>query len=114
MTCEKGQQDPSKCTCGSNCSCHKDPATEPPRREVVIEVEGLTVERSRSLVVDNASFNIHKGDYVGMVGPNGGGKTTILKAILGTIPTKSSGRTIVWPPEFPSLNTPIAGVQSGS
>ncbi len=62
---------------------------KPQRREVVIEVKGLTVERSRSIVIDNASFKIHKGDYVGMVGPNGGGKTTILKAILGTIPIRS-------------------------
>jgi zinc transport system ATP-binding protein len=52
----------------------------------VIEVEGLTVVRSGQTVIQNASFVVHAGDYIGMVGPNGGGKTTILKAVLGVIP----------------------------
>jgi zinc transport system ATP-binding protein len=57
--------------------------------EKVIEVDELTIERSHAIVVENASFDIHKGDYIGMVGPNGGGKTTLLKAMLGIIPFKS-------------------------
>jgi len=35
--------------------------------------------------VKNISFNIHRGDYLGIIGPNGGGKTTILKIMLGLL-----------------------------
>ncbi len=52
----------------------------------MIEVEGLMVERSGSLVIENATFQVMRGDYVGIVGPNGGGKTTLLLAMLGMIP----------------------------
>ncbi|MEN3035617.1 MAG: metal ABC transporter ATP-binding protein [Candidatus Methanosuratincola sp.] len=55
-------------------------------REAVIEVKDLDVVRSGALVIEGASFEIHRGDYVGIVGPNGGGKTTLLLAVLGMIP----------------------------
>ncbi|MEM4657180.1 MAG: metal ABC transporter ATP-binding protein [Candidatus Methanosuratincola sp.] len=55
-------------------------------REAVIEVKDLDVMRSGTLVIQGASFEIAKGDYVGIVGPNGGGKTTLLLAMLGMIP----------------------------
>ena len=54
-----------------------------------IEVEGLTITRSGATVISGASFTIGQGDYVGMVGPNGGGKTTLLKALLGIIPVSA-------------------------
>lgn len=58
-------------------------------REKVLEVRDLTIERSRSIVIESANFEIRRGDYIGMVGPNGGGKTTLLKAMLGIIPFKT-------------------------
>jgi zinc transport system ATP-binding protein len=57
------------------------PSTNP-----VLEVNNLDVYRSGELVIENASFSISKGDYVGVVGPNGGGKTTLLSAILNFLP----------------------------
>jgi zinc transport system ATP-binding protein len=47
------------------------------------------VKRGGQTVIDGASFKVHSGDYIGMVGPNGGGKTTVLKAVLGVIPFDS-------------------------
>jgi len=57
--------------------------------ECVLEVEKLNIARSGSLVVNDASFKIMRRDYVGIVGPNGGGKTTLFLAILGIIPAQS-------------------------
>ncbi len=44
--------------------------------------------RSKELVVRKATFDIEAGDFVGIVGPNGGGKTTLIHAILGILPIK--------------------------
>ncbi|MGD6850885.1 MAG: metal ABC transporter ATP-binding protein [Candidatus Bathyarchaeia archaeon] len=53
----------------------------------ILEVENLTVNRDGEAVIENANFSISKGDYVGIVGPNGGGKTTLLNAVLNFLPT---------------------------
>ncbi len=52
----------------------------------ILEVSNLYVTRSNSLVIENADFTIHRGDYVGIVGPNGGGKTTLLLTLLNILP----------------------------
>jgi len=52
----------------------------------VLEVSDLHVARSNSVVIENANFTIHQGDYIGIVGPNGGGKTTLLLVLLNIIP----------------------------
>ena len=57
--------------------------------EPIIEVEDLTVSRSGEKVIEDASFSVYRGDFVGVVGPNGGGKTTLIKAILGVLPRDS-------------------------
>ncbi len=36
-------------------------------------------------VLENITFSVHKGDYLGIIGPNGGGKTTVLKIMLGLL-----------------------------
>lgn len=36
-------------------------------------------------VLENVSFKIYQHDFIGVIGPNGGGKTTLLKAILGLV-----------------------------
>jgi zinc transport system ATP-binding protein len=52
----------------------------------ILEVSNLHVDRTNSPVIEHASFAIHRGDYVGIVGPNGGGKTTLLLALLNILP----------------------------
>jgi ABC-type cobalamin/Fe3+-siderophores transport system ATPase subunit len=51
----------------------------------IIEVSNLHVNRSNSVVIENANFTINKGDYVGIVGPNGGGKTTLILSLLNIL-----------------------------
>lgn len=50
-----------------------------------IELDNVTVKNDREVVLEDVTFKIHAGDYVGIIGPNGGGKTTLLKTILGLI-----------------------------
>jgi len=55
----------------------------------IIEVKNLTVARNGRTVIEDATFNIEPGMYMGVVGPNGGGKTTLMQALLGILPAKS-------------------------
>jgi zinc transport system ATP-binding protein len=52
----------------------------------VMEVSDLSVDRANSVVIEDANFTIRRGDYVGIIGPNGGGKTTLLLSLLNIIP----------------------------
>jgi ABC-2 type transport system ATP-binding protein len=52
----------------------------------VISASGLKKHYARQVAVDDISFEIPAGRIVGLIGPNGSGKTTTLKAILGLIP----------------------------
>jgi zinc transport system ATP-binding protein len=55
-------------------------------KQPVIEVEGVSVTRSGERIIEDANFKVLRGDFTGVVGPNGGGKTTLLKATLGLLP----------------------------
>ncbi len=52
----------------------------------VISARGLAKRYGKSVAVDQISFDIPTGRIVGLIGPNGSGKTTTLKAALGLIP----------------------------
>jgi ABC-2 type transport system ATP-binding protein len=51
----------------------------------VIEARGLTKRYGKRTAVDGIDFDIPAGRIVGLIGPNGSGKTTTLKAALGLI-----------------------------
>ncbi|MDB5907726.1 MAG: multidrug transporter ATP-binding protein [Massilia sp.] len=52
----------------------------------VISARGLTKRYGKQAAVDDISFDIPAGRIVGLIGPNGSGKTTTLKAALGLVP----------------------------
>lgn len=58
----------------------------------VIECNRLSVELGGVMVLDGVTLSVCKGDYLALVGPNGGGKTTLLRVILGL--EKSSGGSV--------------------
>lgn len=51
----------------------------------IIEVDNVCFAYNADVVLKNINLQIHKGDYLAIVGPNGGGKTTLLKCILGIL-----------------------------
>ncbi len=55
----------------------------------LIEIENLNAGYDDKLVLKDVSLTIQKGDFLGIIGPNGGGKTTLLKLILGLLKPKS-------------------------
>ncbi len=52
----------------------------------IIEIENLSVSYGNTLALDNINMCIKEGDFLGVIGPNGGGKSTLLKSILNLIP----------------------------
>jgi zinc transport system ATP-binding protein len=52
---------------------------------VVLEVKNLSVKYQENEALKDVSFTIYDKDYLGIIGPNGGGKTSLLKSILGLI-----------------------------
>jgi len=57
--------------------------------DVVVNVRNVTVQLNNLKVLEDVSMKVERGDIVGIVGPNGGGKTTLLNAILGNVPLAS-------------------------
>jgi ABC-type Mn2+/Zn2+ transport system ATPase subunit len=52
----------------------------------LLTVEGLAAGYGGRAVIDELSFRVRRGERVGVLGPNGGGKTTLFRALLGTLP----------------------------
>ena len=61
---------------------------------VVVKASGLTKRYGKSIAVDNISFQILAGRIIGLIGPNGSGKTTTLKAMLGLVPFEGELRVL--------------------
>lgn len=53
--------------------------------EPYIELNNVSFSYDHTTVLENLSFTVHKGEYLGIIGPNGGGKTTLIKIILGLL-----------------------------
>ena len=58
-------------------------APGPPLGELVIEINDLTKGFCDNLLIDNLNVSIPRGAVVGLIGPNGTGKTTLFRMIVG-------------------------------
>jgi len=69
-------------------------------KKEVIRLREVWVYYEKKLALKDVNLSIYEGDFLGIIGPNGGGKTTLLKVILGLI-RPNQGRVLVFglPPE---------------
>lgn len=52
----------------------------------VIEVKNLNFSYNHHVILSNVNMTVSSKDFVAVIGPNGGGKTTLLKLMLGLLP----------------------------
>ena len=80
---------------------------------VILEVKNLTKKYSGLTAVNDFSFEIHRGEFVGLIGPNGAGKTTIFNLVSGLEKPNSGsirfdGRDITGMKSYKVVNLGIA------
>ncbi len=65
----------------------------------IISIKDLEYEIESQLILSQISFDINQGDYIALVGPNGGGKSTLIKIILG-LTTQTAGEIELYTKEI--------------
>lgn len=55
----------------------------------IIAVDNVSYRYGVEPVLDEISFSVRRGEYLGIIGPNGGGKSTLLKVVLGLLQPSS-------------------------
>ena len=75
----------------------------------IIQIKGLSAAYDGKPVLHQVDLNVYDHDFLGVIGPNGGGKTTLVKCILGlheplqgNIRFYKDGKEIVLVPFVPS------------
>lgn len=51
----------------------------------ILSLEGISAAYNNKTVLHDINLNIYSHDFLGIIGPNGGGKTTLIKVILGLL-----------------------------
>lgn len=68
---------------------------------MTIDVRNISFQYEDNQILDTISFNVQKGEFLGIFGPNGGGKTTLLKLLIGFLaPKKGTIRVLNKPPKL--------------
>jgi zinc transport system ATP-binding protein len=62
---------------------HGPALSHPTDRKISLRFDRVSFSYGAVKVLENASFHIHQGEFIALVGPNGSGKTTVLKLLLG-------------------------------
>jgi len=55
------------------------------KNKTVIDTHNLNFSYNQQPVIWDVNLRIQSGDFIAMIGPNGGGKTTLLKLMLGLL-----------------------------
>ena len=63
---------------------------------LLVEIKNMDVAYQKKLVLTDVTLSVFENDFIGVIGPNGGGKTTLVKSILGLIkPVRGTVRQTV-------------------
>jgi zinc transport system ATP-binding protein len=84
--------------------------TNPPSTDAAasaVELDKVSFSYGKGPVLRDVSLTVAKGDFVGVIGPNGGGKTTLLRLMLGVI--KPAAGTVLLLGENPARSRKRAG-----
>jgi len=73
----------------------------------VLDVHQLTVDLGGRRVLEEVSLWVERGEFVCLCGPNGGGKTTLLKAALGLVRARAGSLSVLGAP--PDRSRPRVG-----
>jgi zinc transport system ATP-binding protein len=65
--------------------------------DTIVKLDDVWVWLSGHIALESVSLTIGKGKYIGLMGPNGGGKTTLLKTIVGLIKPDRGKVTVAGP-----------------
>ena len=60
----------------------------------MIDVENLRKQFGSTVAVDDVSFHVKRGEIIGLLGPNGSGKTTIMRILTGFFPPTSGSAKV--------------------
>jgi ABC-type branched-subunit amino acid transport system ATPase component len=59
------------------------------RPDVIVQITDLTKNYGQLAAVQDVSFSIRRGEVLGLIGPNGSGKTTVFECLGGVLPFES-------------------------
>jgi len=62
----------------------------------MLHVEHISVSLGGRSILEDVSFEAHAGEFIAILGPNGGGKSTLIRALLGLVPLHA-GRVSITP-----------------
>lgn len=74
-----------------------------------IEIRNLSFSYEKTLVLSDVNFSVDAGDFLAIIGPNGGGKSTLMKLIVGLL-KPSEGDVRVFGEKVPSKKVSIGYV----
>lgn len=63
----------------------------------IIRIDHLSVAYDDNVALKDVSLSVYERDFLGIIGPNGGGKTTLVKAVLGLVSPTSGTITFTHP-----------------
>jgi zinc transport system ATP-binding protein len=64
-------------------------------KDLIVDIKNVWFAYNGQTVLEDVSLDIRQGDFIAMIGPNGGGKTTLLKLMLGLLrPNKGAIRVL--------------------
>ncbi|MGC9361254.1 MAG: metal ABC transporter ATP-binding protein [Anaerolineae bacterium] len=76
------------------------PTSNDAKHREVIRVEHLWAAYDHEAVLEDVNLTVYERDFIGLIGPNGGGKTTLLRVLLGLLsPLRGTVRIMGKPAE---------------